>query len=421
MSQDRSRGGSAARRLTRVLEANRSIASELDLDTVLRRIVEAARDVGEARYAALGVVGSTGKLEQFLHVGMNAADVHAVGQLPEGHGLLGALIADPRPVRLSRVRSDPRSAGFPPGHPPMTTFLGVPVRSRNAVFGNLYLCDRVDGRDFSAQDEELVLTLAASAGVAIENARLYQEAQARQRWLQAAGEIDHLLLTADALESEVLTAIAGTVCRLAAADVVAVLLPSVTAVEELEVVVAVGAAAPLLIGLQCAREGSVAGQAIDDNRALYGDVGSGLDEALRAVVPLVQLMALPLSGDVTVRGAILAGRLVPVPFGDAELEMAGSFAARAAIALELASARAAQQRVELLEERGRIAHDLHDQVIQRLFATGLSLQSVVLALPPGELQDRTSVATGDLDEAIGRIQATIRALREPSRRLETSI
>ena len=177
----------AQERLRRLLHANRSIVQELSLPAVLRRIVDTARDVAGARYAALGVIGADGLLEQFLHVGMAEDVVHAIGEPPKGRGVLGALIEDPQPIRLPRIADDPRSSGFPAGHPPMTTFLGVPIRSRDAVFGNLYLTDRTDGGAFTAEDEELVLALAATAGVAIENARLY-ESRRRQEWLRPRGD-----------------------------------------------------------------------------------------------------------------------------------------------------------------------------------------------------------------------------------------
>ena len=140
---------------------------------MLHRVVDTARDVAGVRYAAPGVMGVDGLLEQFLHVGLDEETVQAIGELSKGRGVLGALIEDPKPIRLTRIADDPRSSGFPDGHPPMTSFLGVPIRSRDSVFGNLYLTDRIDGGLFTAEDEELVLALATTAGIAIENARLY--------------------------------------------------------------------------------------------------------------------------------------------------------------------------------------------------------------------------------------------------------
>ena len=192
---DETGGGSTAeQRLERLLSANRAIVGELSLPMVLRRIVEAARDLIGARYAALGVIGDDGLLQEFIHLGMDAATVATIGELPKGRGVLGALIEDPLPIRLPVISEDPRSSGFPPGHPPMDTFLGVPIRSRNAVYGNLYLTGRTDG-EFTAEDEELALALAASAGIAIENARLYEESARRGEWLQASAEISGVLLS----------------------------------------------------------------------------------------------------------------------------------------------------------------------------------------------------------------------------------
>ena len=193
---------------------------------MLRRIVETAKDVADAKYAALGVIGADGLLEQFLHVGMDDETVRAIGELPKGRGVLGALIEDPKPIRLTRIADDPRSSGFPDGHPQMTTFLGVPIRSRDAVFGNLYLTDRTDGGPFTAEDEELVLALAATAGIAIENARLYEESRRRQEWLRASGEISRQLLDP---ESRLLRHPAShrtSVKRLASADVVTLVRPT---------------------------------------------------------------------------------------------------------------------------------------------------------------------------------------------------
>jgi GAF domain-containing protein len=299
----------------------------------------------------------------------------------------------------------------------MTSLLGVPVRTRSTVFGALYLADRRGGGAFSEEDEQLVLALAATAGVAIENARLYEEAQVRQDWLRAAGEVDQVLLAADVDDREALRRVATSVQRLTKADVVVVVLPSATTVDQLEVVVAAGLGAARLTGLRYVADESLAWRAVSSSRAVRSRVGVEelTGDPLRAVLPLTQLMAVPMSGDSGTRGAVVAGRLTGAPFSGAELDLAETFARRAAVALDLADARSSQQRLSLLEERGRIAFELHDQVIQRLFATGLSMQGLEMALPPGELQSRTSAAIEDLDETISRIQATITTLRDPER------
>jgi GAF domain-containing protein len=214
----------AQARLQGLFEAGQSIIGDLDLTTVLRRIVQAACDLVDARYGALGVIAPNGiGLEQFIHVGLDDATVDAIGHLPEGKGLLGALIEDPRPIRLGDIAEDARSVGFPASHPPMQGFLGVPVVVRGKVFGNLYLT-QPEGGGFSAEDEQVVTALAATAGVAIENARLFAEAQERQRWLHASTEVTQRLLAGGSEDPLVL--VASTLLSLAEADLVSVLVPS---------------------------------------------------------------------------------------------------------------------------------------------------------------------------------------------------
>ena len=408
----------AQHRLRRLLEANHSIVQELSLDAVLRRLVATARDVSGARYAALGVIGGDGMLEQFLHVGMEDETVQAIGELPKGRGVLGVLIDDPRPIRLTRIDQDPRSSGFPDGHPQMTTFLGVPIRSRNEVFGNLYLADRADGEPFTAQDEESVLALAATAGIAIENARLYEESRRRQEWLRASGEVSRQLLDPEADHSETLHEIATSVKRLASADVVTLVRPTSDHPVQLEVTVATGAAERELIGIRYPTDNSIAWRAMQDGqgvRVAFVDQHPDVYLHLRPYVPVSQAMALPLLGDAGPRGAIVAGRLIPhPPFTASDLDMAETFAGQAAIALELSDARADQQRLGVLEDRDRIARDLHDHVIQRLFAAGLSLQSIAATIGDDAVKARLGRTVEELDETIRQIRTRIHALQEDS-------
>jgi signal transduction histidine kinase len=408
----------AQERLRRLLTANRSIVQELSLPAVLHRIVGTARDVANARYAALGVIGADGLLEQFLHVGVDEETAQAIGELPKGRGVLGALIEDPQPIRLTRIADDPRSSGFPDGHPPMTTFLGVPIRSRDSVFGNLYLTDRVDGGPFTAEDEELVLALAATAGIAIENARLYEESRRRQEWLRASGEISRQLLDPAAEHSETLRRIATSVRRLASGDVVTLVRPAVDDSSQLEVVVATGAAERELVGLRYPKHDSLAWQAMQQGHGVRleaVDQLPGVYLHLRPHVPVSQAMALPLRGETGPRGAIVAGRITPhSPFTDADLDMAETFAGQAAIALELSDARADQQRLVVLVDHWRIAGDLHDHVIQRLFATGLSLQSIAATVNDEIIEQRLTRTVDELDQTIQQIRSTIFGLRENS-------
>ena len=418
----------AQQRLRRLLIANRSIVQELSLPAVLRRILDTAKDVSGAKYAALGVIGSNGLLEEFLHLGLDEEAVQTVGgslsvpchNLPKGRGLLGALINDPKPIRLSRLADDPRSAGVPEGHPQMTSFLGVPIHSRDTVFGNLYLTDRVDGGPFTAEDEELILALAATAGIAIENARLYEESRRRQEWLRASGEISRQLLDPEADYSETLRHIATSVKRLASADVVSLVRPTDDDSTQLEVIVATGAAEREFIGLRYPTSNSIAWQAM---RQGHGVLVQSVDQHpdvylhLQPYLPISHAMALPLRGEAGPRGAIVAGRKLPrAPFTDSDLDMAETFAGQAAIALELSEARADQQRLSVLEDRDRIARDLHDHVIQRLFAAGLSLQSIAPTINDRAVDQRLTRTVEELDETIGQIRNTIFALQEDSSR-----
>ncbi len=400
-----------------LLAANQSIVGELSLPLVLRRIVEAAAQVANARYAALGVIGPDGLLEQFLHTGMDEATVRRIGHLPQGHGVLGAVIANPDPIRLDRIADDPRSSGFPPSHPPMVSFVGVPVRARDVVYGNLYLTDRRDGRTFTDEDIDLVEALAATASIAIENARLYEEAGRRQQWLRASGTITRELLSAVVPELEVLEHIAGSVQQLAAADVVTLVLPPDDDPDQLEIAVATGLGAEELTGSRFPAHHSLAEQVMADGLGVL--LGAGEEHAWRvhldSVVPAGPVMALPLTGEWASRGAIVLGRVATrAPFNQADLEMAAAFAEQAALALELAEARADHQRLSALEDRDRIARDLHDHVIQRLFASGLGAQSLIQRSPDAAVQEGLIQIIAELTGTIRQIRSTIFALRDPT-------
>jgi len=401
-------------RLQSLLAANRAIVSELSLPVVLRQIVATARTVAGARYAALGVIGVDGGLEQFVHSGLDAETAAAIGHLPTGHGMLGALIAQPEPIRLHAIGDDPRSSGFPAHHPPMRTFLGVPIRSRDVVFGNLYLTDRLDGEDFTDTDESLVLALAATAGVAVENARLYEESRRRQEWLRASGEISRELLATDKDDEHVLRRIATSVQRLADADVVAILLPTSDLPPELHVVAASGERAAGLRRTRHPSAGTLAWRSMEQGRGTQVDAATSGDAVLLdAHLEVGPVMAVPLTGEWRSRGAVLLGRLRGRrPFADSDLQMAETFAGQAALALELADARADQLRLSVLEDRDRIARDLHDHVIQRLFAIGLGVQSMAAAVDGPGLPARLSRTVDELDETIRQIRTSIFALRE---------
>ena len=401
-------------RLQALLRANRTIVAELSLAAVLRRIVEAAREVSRAKYAALGVIGTDGLLEEFIHIGMDETTVQAIGQLPQGRGLLGAVIEHPEPIRVSEIAEDPRSSGFPAGHPVMHGFLGVPIRLRDEVFGNLYLTEPADG-SFSDDDEELVSALAATASVAIENARLYEEARRAQEWLRASIEVQRAILGSSEDSPEILRRIAESALRLSNADVVSIVRPS-SRPEQLEVAVAVGIGEEKLQGLHYQTAGSLAWEAMNAGHGMIGhasDLGPDHFVHLSSVVSVGPVMTSPLVGEGAPRGAIVVGRRPDgTAFTRTDLDVTESFANQAALALELSDGRADQQRLTILEDRDRIARDLHDHVIQRLFATGLSIQATASMMANSEVNARLQKSVDDLDETIKQIRTSIFQLRD---------
>lgn len=400
-------------RLRRLLRANRAVVAELSLAGVLRRIVEAARELARAEYAALGVIASDGSLEQFIHLGMDESTVAAIGELPKGRGLLGALIVDPEPIRLVSIGDDDRSSGFPPHHPPMQSFLGVPIRSRNQVYGNLYLANQVDGA-FTLEDQELVLALAATAGIAIENARLYEESQRRQAWLRASADIGAVLLTPQ--RQDPLELIIESMKRLAGADA-AMVVRHADEPGMLQVETAIGVGADGLRGLRYPAENSLVELALTTGHGARAD-SPGTSEiyvdGLSQALDVGAVMAVPLGGHTGPRVALGLARAKGRPnFEPADLEMAEAFAQHAAVAIELMEARANQQRLAVLEDRDRIARDLHDHVIQRLFAAGLSVQSLASAVGLPEHAQRLGRVVDDLDETIRQIRSSIFELQNP--------
>ena len=401
----------AQSRLRGLLRANRLIGADLALPVVLRRIVEAACELVHAPYGALGVIAPDGGLEQFIHVGIPSDVVARIGHLPEGRGLLGALIEDPHPIRLRNIAEDERSVGFPPGHPQMSSFLGVPVRVRGEVFGNLYLTGP-DIRELTAEDEELVTSLAATAGVAIENARLFEESRRRLDWLQASTEITRQLLASDG--EEPLQVIARRLQQIADADAVNVVLPTPDG-ERLTVEVATGAGADQLVAISYPMQNTVSQLVLDSGQpVLIADISTEHERTVHLidVVGVGPLMVLPLVGTQRVRGALVVGRLQGrTLFTASDLDMATTFANHAAVALELADARADRERITLLEDRDRIARDLHDHVIQRLFGAGLTVESVAAGLGEDPRAPRLAQVVDDIDETIRQIRTSIFQLR----------
>jgi signal transduction histidine kinase len=394
-------------RLRALIRANHAVVEQLELPVVLRKIVEAAVELVSADYGALGVIAPHGGLDQFIHVGMADADLSRIGHLPEGHGLLGALIDDPRPIRLERIATDPRSVGFPEGHPPMGGFLGVPVRVRDTVYGNLYLSNRGDG-GFSDEDIRLVTALAATAGVAIENARLFAETTRRQAWSAASAEITSALLSGE--QSESIALLADRVLELSAADLVCVIVPSGRP-GGLTVDVAVGLDERDVRGVSMPLGESIASRVIEGRQPELVDES---DITLASGTELGPVMAVPLMAGGRAEGVLfVARRRTGLRFSTADLEMAADFAGQASVAMQLGKARSDRQRMLLLEDRGRIARDLHDHVIQQIFGTGLELQSIAGVQPNTALADRIHRAVNNLDESISQIRTIIFALSSP--------
>lgn len=403
-------------RVHALLEAVVSVGSELDLETVLRRIIEAATTLVDARYGALGVIGEEGeRLVQFVTVGVGDEEIEAIGQWPHGHGILGLLIREPRPIRLPDLGEHADSYGFPKNHPPMRTFLGVPIRVRDEVFGNLYLTEKAGGVEFDQEDEVVVTALATAAGVAIENARLYEETRRRERWLEASGEISTALLSGTD-PHEVTTLVAQRAQQIADADLATVALVGEDGLE-FTVEAAHGEGAERLEGLRVPLDHSVAGPVFADGAALrLADGGRAAREAnVPEQVPIGPLLVVPMGLGSSARGVLSVVNAPGGPvFSEGTQRLLEAFAGQAAIALELAERRRDAERLTLLEDRDRIAKDLHDTVIQRLFATAMGLMAALKLVQRKEVAVRIQRAVDDLDDTIRQIRSSIFALQGPA-------
>lgn len=395
-----------------LLEAVVAVGRNLELEVVLRQIVEAAVALVDARYGALGVIGDSGGLAEFITVGLDEDQIAQIHHWPEGQGLLGELITNPVPLRLPDMAADPRSLGFPAGHPPMKAFLGAPVRIREEIFGNLYLTEKVSGAEFDDEDESVLVALAAAAGVAIENARLYDEARRQQRWLRASAETTQLLLSG-AEPEEVLALVTRQALKIAGADLVVLALPARNH-QQLVIEHAAGDGADEAVGLVLPVAGSVSGLVLLSGKPLsLADFGSDdrTAPAAREHLHLGPAVVVPLGVPGNVRGILTAGRHAgSLPLAPQAVEVLITFAAQAGIGLELAERRKDAARFAVFEDRDRIARDLHDLVIQRLYATGMSLEGVSARLGDSESGQRVSSAVDALDETIKEIRAAIFSL-----------
>ncbi|MCK2213815.1 GAF domain-containing protein [Actinomadura sp. ATCC 31491] len=398
-------------RVHALLEAVVSVGSDLDLETVLRRIVETATKLVDASYGALGVVGQEQTLLQFIPVGLSDEEIAAIEHWPHGLGLLGLLIKDARPLRLGRISDHPESYGFPPGHPPMGTFLGVPIRVRDEVFGNLYLTEKRGGGEFDEEDEAIVIALATAAGVAVENARLYEESRRRESWLEASSDLTTRLLSGGDTH-EVLAMMATRARQMSDADLVKILLPD-PAGQRLLVEFEEGLPEDVLADVSFPLDSTAAGEVFRTGRSLCSPDLLDADSRLRDLGFGPELL-LPLGAGEAVRGVLALAKCVGrMPFSAADIRALEAFGGQAAIALELADTRRDAERLSLLEDRDRIAKDLHDVVIQRLFATAMTLMSTVRLVEHPEASSRLQHAIDELDETIRQIRSTIFALQNP--------
>lgn len=400
--------GGRDRRRDALIRAGLALASELSLPSVLQKIVDVACEVADARYGALGVLGPDGeRIEEFLTHGVTEEERQAIGRLPEGKGILGVITREGRPLRLARIRDDPRSAGFPPDHPAMTSFLGVPVKIRGQVFGNLYLAEKRGAPEFTEEDEEALETLAAQAAVAVENARLYEQARLHQRRLEAVNEVAQAILEGRDAE-DVLRLIAGHAREMIGAALATVVTPARDP-ERLTVRVAVGARADALQGMTFPAEESISGEVMRTRRPV---IVPDLASDPRAHQPVVAVggmgagLFVPLAvGDRTFGTLLVANEAGGRRLSEDDLAVVRLFAAQAAVALEYARFREELQRLAVLEDRERIAKELHDGVIQSLFALGMSLQSTQ------EVAEETETVRRRLSAAVDAIDGIIRDLR----------
>lgn len=403
-------------RLRSLLDAVVSISGDLTLSAMLERIVGAACELVDARYGALGVLSGDGRgLSAFVTVGMSEEEIAAIGPLPQGLGILGALIEDPAPLSLRELSKDARSHGFPPNHPPMSTFLGVPVRTRNQVFGNLYLTEKASGRPFTQEDEYLVVALASAAGVAIQNAQLFDSQQRRGRWLTAGSDIRSAALSG--LGPKGLADRVVTEARAAAeAEFVAVVLP-----DGAETMVVEASTEESLTGIRFPLEGSVSGRVMATRGPLVVDA---IDDGVQpgSVLPEVRartgrcLLAPLSSGETDQDLGVLLVAYPRTTSAKAELdsEYLVAFAGQVGVALKLAASQQDRERLAILEDRDRIARDLHDLVIQRLFAAGMTLQSTEPLISNDAARARLSGVADDLDATIRELRQAIYQLQTPA-------
>lgn len=394
-----------------LLGAVLAVSSGLELDETLRQIVRAAVGLVDARYGALGVLGADGMLTEFVHVGIDDATRARIGPLPTGHGVLGVVLEDTEPLRLAELSEHPASVGFPANHPPMSTFLGASIRARGEVFGRLYLTEKNSGAGFTEDDEVVLRALAGAAGIAVDNARLFEEVRRRQRWLEASGEITTELLGASE-PTEALRLIASRALELTGADYTFIAVPhdrelAASEITELRVAVCAGMDPDRVVGRTIPIAGSTLGAVFAD-QVPRNVAGLGVDFADGLDTEFGPALALPLGTGESISGVLLTVRTAgSAGFDDLRFQVGSSFADQATLALQRAESQSALRELEVLADRERIARDLHDHVIQRLFAIGLGMQGTHRRASSPVVADRLGEHIDQLQEVIHDIRTAI--------------
>jgi signal transduction histidine kinase len=392
-----------------LLDAVLVVESGLELDATLQRIVQAAVDLVDARYGALAVLAPGGGIARFITVGLDEETRSRMGPLPEGRGLLGQLILDPRPLRLAELSAHDSSVGFPRHHPPMHGFLGVPVRvrARESVFGNLYLTEKRGDGEFTADDEVVLEALAAAAGIAVQNADLFEQSRQRQAWLEATAEIRAELLSG-ATEEDALGLVASRTQELTGSDATFIVLGPDQVDEHFTVRAQRGVAGVDLVGRMLHARDPLLREVVEGRTAVLSSTLNGLLDAGDGLSGFGPTVAVPLQSQDRVMGVLVAlRRREGHPFQPTEVPLLTSFAEQAALALELGEKNRAQRQLDVFGDRDRIARDLHDRVIQRLFATGLQIQSTLRRISDPAVQRRIQQAVEDLDETVREIRTSI--------------
>lgn len=395
-----------------LLQAALGLASDLDLPTVLQRFVTASANLTGAAFAAINVLDARGRSTTFVHTGVDERLARLIGRSPHAIGVLGS-IPSHGTLRLADLTHHEAFKGFPPNHPPMGAFLGTAVRVRDRVFGYLYLSEKAGG--FTDDDDDIVLTLGAAAAVAIQNAQLYAASERRERWLRAGQQITTMLLSG-AEQEDVLAEIAASSREVANADAAALVLPGMGDTLVMEIVDGVGA--DELIGTVMPPDGRAQTVLRDGNGLVVDSLHRARAMRVDAMRRFGPALYAPMQADGRGVGVLVLMRLVgSAPFGRSDLDTAESYAAQAALALVLAEARHAQDVAALLDERERIARDLHDLAIQQLFATGMQLETVrrraARGVDPSELTGIVEDALDNVDSTVRQIRSIVHALRDP--------